>query len=52
VSIVWAPSAIEHLARLRSYIARDNPKAANRIASTVVDAVDRLAALPTWDAHM
>jgi toxin ParE1/3/4 len=46
VIIVWAPRAIEHLAHLRSYIARDNPKAANRIASAVLDAVDRLAELP------
>jgi toxin ParE1/3/4 len=46
VIIVWAPRAIEHLAHLRSYIARDNPNAANRIASAVLDAVDRLAELP------
>ena len=43
--IVWSPRAIEHLEHLRSYIARDNPKAANRIAGTPVDAVERLAEL-------
>ena len=44
--IVWSPRAIEHLAHLRSYIARDNPKAANQIATTLLDAVERLAELP------
>jgi toxin ParE1/3/4 len=46
VIIVWSPRAIEHLAHIRSYIARDNPNAANRIASTLLDAVERLAKLP------
>ena len=44
--IVWSPRAIEHLAHLRSYIARDNPKAANQIATTLLDAVERFAELP------
>ena len=44
--IVWSPRAIEHLAHLRSYIARDNPKAANRIAGSMLDAVERLAEMP------
>jgi toxin ParE1/3/4 len=46
VTIVWSPRAIEHLAHLREYIARDNPNAANRIASTLLKAVERLAQLP------
>jgi addiction module RelE/StbE family toxin len=46
VTIVWSPRAIEHLAQLRSYVARDNPQAANRIAGTLLDAVERLAELP------
>jgi toxin ParE1/3/4 len=46
VTIVWSPRAIGHLADLRSYIARDNPSAANRIAGTLLDAVERLAELP------
>jgi toxin ParE1/3/4 len=46
VTIAWSPRAIEHLARLRAYIARDNPKAANRIAGTLLEAVERLAELP------
>jgi toxin ParE1/3/4 len=46
VTIVWSPRAIEHLAHLRAYIARDNLKAANRIAGTLLEAVGRLAELP------
>lgn len=44
--IVWSPRAIEHLAHVRAYIARDNPKAANRIAGVLLHAVERLAELP------
>ncbi len=43
MTIVWSPRAIEHLAHLRAYIARDDPKAANRIAA---HAGERLAELP------
>jgi plasmid stabilization system protein ParE len=39
VIIVWSPRAIEHLAHLRSYIARDNPNAAGRIAGALLDEV-------------
>ena len=46
MTIVWSPRAIEHLAHLRAYIARDNPKAANRIGSALLEAVERLTALP------
>ncbi len=46
MTIVWSPRAIEHLAHLRGYIARDNPNAANRIASALREAVERLAKLP------
>jgi toxin ParE1/3/4 len=45
VNIVWSPRAIGHLAHLRSYIAHDNPKAANRVATALLDAVERLAEL-------
>jgi toxin ParE1/3/4 len=47
VTIVWSPRAIEHPAHLRAYIPRDNPKAANRIASALLEAVERLAELPS-----
>ena len=46
MTIVWAPRAIEHLAHLRAYIAQDNPKAANRVAAALLEAVERLAELP------
>ena len=46
MSIIWSPRAIEHLAHLREYIARDNPKAANRTATALLEAVERLAELP------
>ena len=46
MTIVWSPRAIEHLAHLREYIARDNPNAAKRIASALLEAVERLAQLP------
>lgn len=46
MTIVWSPRAIDHLAQLRSYIERDNPKEAGRIARTLLDAVERLAELP------
>ena len=45
--IVWSPRAIKHLSDLRSYIARDNPKAANRVAGALLDAVERLDDLPS-----
>ena len=44
--IVWSPRAITHLTHLRAYIARDDPKAANRVAGVLLDAVERLAKLP------
>jgi toxin ParE1/3/4 len=46
VTIVWSPRAIEHLAHLRAYIARDNPQAATRTAGTLLEAVERVAELP------
>ena len=46
MTIVWSPRAIEHLAHLQAYVARDNPKAANRVGSTLLEVVERLAELP------
>ena len=46
MTIVWSPKAIEHLIHLRSYIANDNPNADNRIAGTLLEAVEGLAELP------
>lgn len=47
MTIVWSPRALQHLARLRAYIARDNPDAAARTAVTLLAAVERLAELPS-----
>ena len=46
MTIVWSARAIGHLAHLRAHIARDNPKAATRIAGILLAAVERLAELP------
>jgi addiction module RelE/StbE family toxin len=46
MDIVWSPRAIGHLDGLRSYIARENPDAAARIAATLLNAVERLASFP------
>jgi toxin ParE1/3/4 len=46
VTVVWSPRAIGHLAALRDYIARENPGAAARTATTLLAAVDRMAELP------
>jgi len=46
VTVVWSPRAIDHLTHLRAFIARDNPRAANRIAATLLEAVGRLTELP------
>ena len=46
MTVVWSPRAIGHLAALRDYIARENPDAATRTATTLLAAVDRLAELP------
>ncbi len=46
MTIVWSPRAIGHLARVRPYVARNNPNAANEIADLLLAAVERLAELP------
>jgi toxin ParE1/3/4 len=46
VIVVWSRRAINHLAALRAFIARENPDAAVRTAMTLLGAVDRLAELP------
>ena len=46
MTVVWSPRAIGHLAALRDWIARENPGAAARTATTLLAAVDRLAELP------
>lgn len=47
MTVVWSRRAIGHLADLRAFIARDNPAAASRIATTLLTAVERLAEMPS-----
>ena len=46
MTVVWSPRAIQHLAALRAYIARDNPAAAAGVALALLAAVDRVAEFP------
>lgn len=46
MTVVWSPRAVIHLSHLREHIARDNPNAASRIATMLLEAVDRLAKFP------
>lgn len=46
MTVVWSRRAIDHLTHLRAFTARDNPRAASRIAATLLEAVERLAELP------
>ena len=46
MTVVWSPRATGHLADLRAYMGREHPDAAARTATTLLAAVDGLAALP------
>ena len=41
MKILWSPEAIQDLGALRSYIAEDNPAAAQRMALRIVEAVEQ-----------
>lgn len=43
MTVVWSLRAVAHLSHLREHIARDNPNAASRLATLLLDTVDRLA---------
>ena len=47
MTLVWSPRAIDHLTHLRAFVARDNPRAASRIAATLLETVERHAELPS-----
>ena len=49
--LIWTRRATWDLAEIRSYIARDNPAAAARIAFRIREAVDRLADHPNLGRH-
>ena len=42
MNVVWSPEAIQDLTSLRSYIAEDNPAAAQRIVLRIVETVEQL----------
>jgi len=44
--IVWSRRAVQHLTAIRSYIAKDNPGAAQRVAARILESVDLLAGHP------
>ena len=44
--VILSPEAVADLRDIRAYIARDNPKAASRVAVRLVAACDRLDFLP------
>ena len=44
--IVWSPTAMRHLAEIRRYIGRHNPKAAGSTAAAVRKAVTDLSDFP------
>lgn len=46
MQIVWTQTAIRHLAATRSFIARDKPEAARRVAERIIIACEHLAAHP------
>lgn len=46
MKITWSATAIDDLARLRTYIARSNPKAAADTAARILEAVDHLVRFP------
>jgi toxin ParE1/3/4 len=46
MTIRWAKDATRHLAAAHSYIATDNPKAADRLVSTITETVGHLSSHP------
>ena len=44
--VVWSPTAVADLVRLRAYIAEHDPSAASRIAVTLLQAVEKLRGFP------
>jgi len=46
VKIVYTPEPIEDLVRLRAFIERNNPHAAGKIASSLLEGIRKLKRLP------
>jgi toxin ParE1/3/4 len=43
---VWSRRALQHLVEIRSYIAKDHPRAERQVAARILESVDRLAGYP------
>ena len=43
---VWSRRALRHLAEIRSYIAKNHPRAGRQVAARILESVDRLAGYP------
>jgi addiction module RelE/StbE family toxin len=46
MKILWSPTAISDLESIRSYIARDSPAAAGRMAKRIKESVNHLSSFP------
>ena len=46
MQVVWTEQAITDLAEIETYIARDKPQAAERVAAHLVSSVEHLAEFP------
>jgi addiction module RelE/StbE family toxin len=46
MKVIWSPTAIDDLTHLRSYIAQDNPAAAE-VANTILAAIENLRRFPS-----
>ncbi len=42
VEIVWSPAALARLQEIRAYVARDKPKATERLATRIVAVIEAL----------
>jgi len=46
IDVVWVPSALDDLNKIREYIARDSAHYANKFTEGVFDATERLTVFP------
>ena len=46
IEIVWSPLALSHLQEIQTYVARDKPEAAARLATRLVAIVEALSEHP------
>ena len=46
MKIVWSPRAVQHLIAIRTFIAEDNPDAAQTVAAKIIASVEQLATYP------